>query len=166
MVYFPRFLTLWGHFTSARKQGDGDSLILYIKLISFAHEQRSAHVFECFPWKNSMNIICIFAYKRMFEKYWNTINLLLQIWNCTKHSWNIYRKPLWYNKIYTINISFNFQYNKRIHRTTYIIKNVIKYYKKEKKEKRLTKKNFQFHDRRTLLFLKSRGMCQKLSTFG
>lgn len=71
-----------------------------------------------------------------------------------------------YNKIYTINISFNFQYNKRIHRMTHIIKNVIKYYKKEKKEKRLTKKNFQFHDRHTLLFLKSRGMCQKLSTFG
>lgn len=86
-----------------------------------------------------MNIICIFAYKRMFRKilkYNKSVTSNLKLYETLM---KYLSQTVMYNKIYTINISFNFQYNKRIHRTTYIIKNVIKYYKKEKKEKRLTK---------------------------
>lgn len=69
IVYFRRFVVhphpLRPFYVGQGKQGDGDSLILYIKLISFAHQQRSSSMYlSIFHGKNSMNIIYILHIER------------------------------------------------------------------------------------------------------
>lgn len=104
-------LTLWGHSMSGKKQGDGDSLILYIKLISFAHEQRACiWVFSMKKFYEYNMHFCVWKDVRKILKHNKSVTLNLKLYERVK-KYLLQTVILWYNKMYTTNISFNFQYN-------------------------------------------------------